>query len=200
MTQKRAALEEKNDGEPAIVRNVPDLTAAAIGLVILLLWGTFSAYVLQASMPYNPIGFPYSDVVDMRAVMPEGWAFFTRNPREPSTRFYEKRDETWQSARLGANASPENLFGLSRRGRGQGIEAARLIEQIPDSAWMKCKLPARSCLKSISRVPTVRNPSPLPTFCGTIGFVRRPPVPWAWNESRLDIHMPGEVLKLDAQC
>ncbi|WP_103020449.1 SdpA family antimicrobial peptide system protein [Salinibacter altiplanensis] len=200
MMQKRTTLEEQNDVEPAVVRNVSNTAAVAIGLVILFLWGTFGAYILQASMPYNPIDLPYSDVVDMRTVIPEGWAFFTRNPREPSSRFYEKRDGTWQSARLGANASPENLFGLSRRGRGQGIEAARLIEQAPDSAWTKCKASARSCLKSISHVPTVENPSPLPTFCGTVGFVRRPPVPWAWNESRLDIHMPGQALKLDIQC
>lgn len=173
---------------------------ALLGTLVLICWGIVIGYVLHASMPYNPIDLPYQEDISIHVLLPERWAFFTRDPRESVDRYYKKSNGSWENARLGRQASVGNAFGLSRLVRAQGVEAGRLITQIAATAWKDCEKDAETCLNRADVSATLHNPSPTPTLCGTVGVIRREPVPWAWNGSRESIIMPGQVLKMEVQC
>lgn len=174
------------------------LLAAAVP--IALLWSIFGAYVLNASLPYNAIHLPMEEDLDLQVLLPQGWNFFTKDARSPRMQYYRTNGGSWTSINLGPNSRPTNAFGLNRQARGQGVEAGLLLQSIPDSSWMDCAAPAPECLSEAALADTVRNPSPSPSLCGTVGVVRRPPVPWAWSRSGRSIHMPGNAIKIHSQC
>lgn len=175
------------------------LTATRVALV--LLWSGVILWVTVGSVPDSPLRLPLRVTQGMIAVSPQGWAFFTRNPREPVDRLYRLRSGTWERANY-ANTSPRNLFGVRRAARAVNVEMAALVAQAPDDAWRDCEAPLEECLAADGGLPPVpvTNPSALRTLCGPLVVERRPPVPWAWSGSGRDIHMPGRVLRIDVDC
>jgi antimicrobial peptide system SdpA family protein len=165
--------------------------------------GVVGAYVLHAALPFNPIRLPFEDRVAMTLVLPEGWAFFTRNPREERTIPYlRSADGRWISAIANRLADPENLFGFSRAPRGQSVEMGLLTTQLAGRTWIACDNLAAECLESAPIAGEIQNPTPGATLCGTVGFVAQPPLPWAWWRSPRSqpIRMPARTMKVTVQC
>lgn len=171
-----------------------------VALVVCVAWGVVIAYVGNASLPDNPIDLPFEDQKALRRVVPQGWAFFTRNPRESSRRTFVRTDGRWTRVDQNAIVQPKYAFGLDRKPRAQGPEIALLTDRINDDAWQECKDAPRTCLSEASVAATLSNPSPEPTLCGTVGLALQEPLPWAWRESRSDIDMPSQILKLNVTC
>ncbi|WP_353563168.1 SdpA family antimicrobial peptide system protein [Longimonas sp.] len=134
--------------------------------------------------------------------MPQGFAFFTRDPREPRIHLYTSNDGEWKSASLGPYSRPSNFFGLDRKPRTQLTEYALLLHRAGAilGEWDSCETFPGSCLRQVSVADTLENTTPDPTLCGDIGFVRQEPVPWAWSQNKDEIDMPSEVLKLKILC
>lgn len=61
-------------------------------------------------------------------VLPQGWAFYSRNPRDNTYRVINTK--TGERATQFPNTSPNNYFGLSRYGRLKDVEVGRLISKI----------------------------------------------------------------------
>lgn len=174
-----------------------------LGLFVFVLGGLWSALALYAvypALPYNPAEIPLAEAGTPFIWLPQGWAFFTRDPREPRMLVYAQENHTWRSGLIGPHASPRNLFGMNRASKAQGVEIGGLFTAVKDSAWTACEDDVPTCLDAVPVTTTVTNIAPRPTLCGTVGLARQKPVPWAWSKSRDEIIMPSEILKIEVSC
>jgi antimicrobial peptide system SdpA family protein len=167
-------------------------------LVLILAWSTLLIYVVGSRLSINPVRPWRQDVVRIRRLVPQGWAFFTRDP-QASRMFPFGRQRRWRSVSLGPHALPSNIFGLSMRHRAQRFEMAILVRQIPQEAWRPCDESPVACLESAPKV-AVRNTFPRKTLCGDVGLVRQKPLPWSRHASSQTVIMPSTVARLEAAC
>lgn len=168
-------------------------------LAVLLCWLALATYSIHAALPFNPIRLPYEKQVRIRMWFPQGWAFFTRDPREPDILPFVHNGRDWIYASRGPNSRLTSVFGVSRASRAQGVEIGMLLVAIPREAWMVCKELPERCL---NRVPewsqSIPNRSPRPTLCGRVGLARQRPIPWAWSRAR--VTMPSTVTRVRVPC
>ena len=192
----KAHLDETHNAQPAAAR-----AAGWAALVALGFWLTLFVYAVHGAMPFNPVRLPFEKQIRTLAWIPEGWAFFTRDPREERLlTMRREEDGHWD---LGLARSQRALPVCLRpepRPRAQGVETGLLVGEIPGSAWASCKETPVRCLDGASAPRTVRNPSPDPQLCGSLGFVMQKPVPWAWSRSAEKITMPSRVARLEVTC
>lgn len=180
----------------------PSHTAVGAFVVALCVaWATFIIYVADANLPYNALTLPLQSKFDLRAVLPEGWAFFTKDPRTERITTLRAIDDHWQSAQLSPQSSWRSFFGIDRSARAQGVETGLLMHGVPTAQWRNCKSLPTSCLaaEALQPFPTT-NRSPRPTLCGDIAIVLQTPTPWAWSRSGRIVNMPSRYLKLRVRC
>jgi antimicrobial peptide system SdpA family protein len=174
---------------------------AGLALVLLAFWGGLFLYVVHSAMPYNPVALPFEQYFATRTWAPEGWGFFTRDPREERVSFFVRDARgNWTSASLAPHARARNVFGLNRKSRAQGIEAGMLLTTIPESDWTTCRQSAEACLAAAPVVATMTNTSPQPTLCGEVGLLLRKPLPWAWTRSKSRLTMPARIARIHTSC
>lgn len=63
---------------------------------------------------------------------PQGFAFYSKNPRDET--FYFESDQKLYMP----NFQLDNIFGLHRKGRAQGIELGKIYSEIPTDLWGFC--------------------------------------------------------------
>jgi len=108
----------------------------------------------------------------------QGWAFFTRSPREPVTVRYLLDDEHWSAVR-GGSVRPELLFGLDRSSRSDQFALEQDLALVDEVGWTTCTGTVASCL-SMAGVATVvadGNGCDLKDRA----LARWDPVPWAFR-------------------
>lgn len=178
----------------------------ALGIVAAVLavgWSVLGLYVAHTQMPPNALELPFEEQVRpiARILAPEGWNFFTRNPREErALPFTRRADGAWVSAHAGPHAQPRYAFGLNRVSRAQGVEIGLLLGGISNSAWETCQGTISMCLASAGPPLHLRNVSPAATLCGDVGLALQEPLPWAWIESRDEVTMPSRFARLEVTC
>jgi len=155
-------------------------------------------YAIHAALPTNPVTLPFESKINMIKWFPQGWGFFSKDPREEQFFAYDMK--TGNSVFTFPNNRPENFFGLRRYGRAQGIEYGRIYSNIPPSAWSTCKKDPMDCLNQLEKSIEVKNDIPNPTICGEVGVVNKKLVPWAWSKSRENIKMPSKVVRVNVLC
>jgi antimicrobial peptide system SdpA family protein len=173
----------------------------AVAAALIALGALVGGYVVHAQLPANAVQLPYEMKLGqpIRLVLPQGWAFFTRSPREPDVVPYLRVDGRWRAALATPNAEPRNLFGLSRTARAQGVELGMLIGELGRDQWLDCTVDPTVCLERATSV-AARNTSLIPTLCGQVGLVSQQPLPWAWSQARDETIMPGRVARMDISC
>jgi antimicrobial peptide system SdpA family protein len=166
-------------------------------LVANLAVAVFAAFLVIVSLPYNPVSLREERVErEVRSFMPEGWAFFTRSPREQRIDILLKTEHGWERNPLAPMGRPSNWFGLHRQPRAQSVEMAMLFDQIDPGAWLPRQDELENALDTVSPLP-VENTSPNPVLTGTICLHRYEPVPWAWARLTTPDKMPGEFVVLE---
>ena len=173
------------------------LLLTRVGLAVF--WALAIGYVVIASVMDHPLRASYRERQNLIAISPQGWAFFTRNPRESVERIYQRQSAQWRPTSF-SNSSPRNLFGVRRAARAVSAELASMLGQIPQGRWTSCTDSLDVCLRQASPPIRVENKSTLRTLCGEVAVERRPPVPWAWSRRIDRINMPGKVLRFTAVC
>lgn len=162
--------------------------------------GGLASWVFLAALDHSPISLPRSARA-IRAVVPEGWKFFTRDPREEHLFVWTRPPAgAWQDRGLGPSASPRHFLGLRRTARAQGAEVALLLTQVPAERWHTCEREISHCLRALPSAPSITNPDANPTVCGEIAFVLRKPVPWAWQRQLEGFTMPSRIAKIRVSC
>ncbi|MBV8353684.1 MAG: SdpA family antimicrobial peptide system protein [Candidatus Eremiobacteraeota bacterium] len=171
-----------------------------------LAWGEIVAYAalgivaLWSFLPPNPIQLPIEIAANIRSFLPEGWAFFTKDPREDVSQAYIYSRDEWTLVTRPA-AEPGSLFGFSRRPRAQGVELGLLLASTAGAARpVDCKGSAIQCLRHPNSVLNVRDPVARPLLCGRIGIIRQRPAPWFWTHEFRRVVMPAQVSILMVSC
>jgi antimicrobial peptide system SdpA family protein len=174
----------------------------AFALALGSFWLVLGTYAVHSALPPNPIELPLEKWAHVPFWAPQGWALFTRNPRqEDLLLFVGTGDREWISASMTPHARPSNAFGLNRASRAQRVEADLLVANLSQAAWQPCEEDPASCLARAPLAASVRNPSPSPTLCGPVGVALQGPAPWVtWRASPNAITMPSRVAKLDVGC
>lgn len=167
--------------------------------VVLAVAGLFVAYVLHAALPASPFTLPGPPAGTVRALVPQGWAFFTKSPRSRSAEVFRHRpDGGWRDITAGTRARPRSLMGLDRTGRAQGTEVAMLIAVVPERSWRDCERRPTDCLAEAPVAHTIVNRSTHHSVCGEVGIVLQDVLPWAWRD--LPTTMPSKVLRVRVTC
>lgn len=168
---------------------------------LLACWSIVALYAVHGQMPRNVLELPFESRLRplLPYLTPEGWAFFTRNAREPKLLTYRLDAGRWRTADLGPHARPTNLFGLDRRSRAQGVEIALLLGTIRKDGPVDCKDAIPACLDRLPALQ-IRNASPAPSLCGDVGIAQQEPLPWAWSRAASEVTMPSRVVRLDITC
>ncbi|AFR28182.1 hypothetical protein ARUE_c12620 [Arthrobacter sp. Rue61a] len=174
--------------------------APVVGLLVL---GTYS---ILSSIPSTILTLPYFDQVKPNAVsaMPQGWAFFSKSPRDPSIAPYrEDANGSFTSLSKLPTTRVENLFGVSREGRAQGVEVALISGGSDAGNWMDCSSPVlQECAERVHDTPSsvVTNTVASPTLCGDVVLVQTTPVPWSFRHQTSLREKVDKVIKLRVDC
>jgi antimicrobial peptide system SdpA family protein len=122
-------------------------------------------------------------------LLPQGWGFFTRDPREAITMAYkiengELRELTVQ------NASVKNYLGFSRNSRFVGIDLSKILEQISSDTWKNGKgdfaqqIPATPDTILVLQERLKFFPE------GEYVFYQYQPIPFAWADRNQKVYQP----------
>src|SRR5262245_5362158 len=85
-------------------------------------------YAANAVLPFHPFELPAEESLQLSRWIPQGWGFFTRDPREPDPYiFLRAADGRWRPAAQAPNKPPAHGLGLSRSSRALGIEMGLLL-------------------------------------------------------------------------
>ncbi|MFS2029759.1 MULTISPECIES: SdpA family antimicrobial peptide system protein [unclassified Curtobacterium] len=111
-------------------------------------------------------------------VAPQGWGFFTRDPREPITQAWARAETgRWQPVSRGPNATLENAFGFDRASRLDEYDVSQIVGGTDiDDLWSDCT--GSSATDCARRAESERG-------------VQR------WTADGYDLRLCGEVLLLD---
>jgi len=97
-------------------------------LIITIVMLSFITIVFITSLPMSVFNISFSKKYNTGILIPEGWGFFTKNPREKIITMYEIRNNDTISLTY-KNASSKNYFGLSKKNRRINLESNILIAQ-----------------------------------------------------------------------
>jgi antimicrobial peptide system SdpA family protein len=169
-------------------------------LPLLGFWSCIGICVVVCALSSNPIRLSSPVRAHLLAIAPEGWAFFTRDPREPRVNVLHRDshgrwcEEDWQ------DAAWRNGLGLTRGGRILNLALSSAIGRVPMERWVPCQKDPLACAeKSKTLELKVRSAHPaeayLPVGEELVVYVA-PPVPWSWSRSRPRVAMPGRILRL----
>lgn len=172
-------------------------------LALAAVWGVAVLYVAEVHVPKNVLSLPGQKQArsTVANVAPQGWAFFTKSPRDVEVLPYRRTaDGTWTSLALTPHSSPRNAFGLDRASRSQGIEISLLLNLAEKKDWKECEEDLTDCLADARSARKVKNPSPEATVCGRVALVQEKPVPWAWRDLVNERTTPERYLSMDVTC
>ncbi len=156
--------------------------------------GTVIFYSLLSSLEYNPLSLSHKESKLVFTLMPQGWGFFTRNPRELQTLIYHKTENGYELVNK-SGSEPEYLFGLSRVSRRKNIEFGQIFSNIPDSLWIDC--PSKMISDCDPKATHNFSNQYLNPICvGDFLLISQEPIPWAWSKSYYDIKMPFKYCKI----
>lgn len=130
-----------------------------------------------------------------REVLPEGWSFFTKSPRDAFVVAYDKDGDEVGTA---PNAQPRWAFGLNRASRLGGIDVDRVMQKLDPDAWHRCDvgMSVGACSKELG-ARHVRITEDVHSLCGAITLARKKPTPWAFRGTNSPVE---KVAVVRVQC
>jgi len=171
-------------------------------LALVAFWGILFVYVANSALPHNTIRLPYQDRFldqQLKMFLPEGFGFFTRNPKETRLLVYQIRNQTLIKLNQ-PNFSFDTFFGLRRRSRAINLELGLLLDQIGQDQWQDCEDSLNYCVfQTENRPAKFDNFNLSPFLCGELIIQKKDPVPWAWAKN-FNREMPSQFLKLKIHC
>ena len=163
-------------------------------IALILGWLVGCVIVICTSVGHTPFQLKSSDKIKAFQMLPQGWGFFTRDPREDKLFVYKiSGDELYKITQ--PNFSADNLFGLSRLGRMTQMQASNLILQ-NFSKFQDCdkKDPMECLTDSIYRF---ENSFKNKLLRGKYLIKKEPALPWAWSRNRRDKSDPYQILMVE---
>lgn len=177
---------------------LPATRVGRLVVALLVAWSAVALVMFHSARPTGPLSFglrrgwaePY---------VPQGWAFFTRNPRFAETIALRRQpDGRWVRVIAFPYGAAGNLLGWRRKGRSQAYDLKTIIGRVPPNAWRTCTRSRARCLdrrKPIDVVLTRRGA----VLCGRLGLAAVHPVPWG-QARRSGIRPTVEYAVVHVRC
>lgn len=180
---------------------VKDKSYILIFITFSLLTFTFIAGLFLNSIDTNPIKLKIDLNNKVFTFVPQGWAFFTRNPREAQIVLYKKTNKNKLEVINQRHSSYLNLFGLNRKAAKMIIEVAFLKEKTNDHLFQNTRWNYQGNI--YSKIPSkcykIKNQLKDSYLKGEYVIVYQKPVPWAWSKSVNKIKMPAKIIRLNIE-
>ncbi|MCU0633356.1 MAG: SdpA family antimicrobial peptide system protein [Gemmatimonadaceae bacterium] len=159
---------------------------------------------IAASVPATPFTTLVRVQPHLISLLPEGWGFFTRDPREPRLMAYQVEGARRTRLLSRPSADPHNAFGWLKQSRLVAPEAAHLVARLDDTSWGACPPGEGGCVQHVDamRSPpdTLVNPTVAPQLCGELLLVREAPLPFAWRHATRARTSDGTRARLHVRC
>jgi antimicrobial peptide system SdpA family protein len=128
-------------------------------------------------------------------IFPEGWGFFTKNPRDLAMEIY-KIENGKLKLLDGTNGSSTNLYGLSRSARLIGYETSTAVSEIDSKQWTNCK--TRNIKDNINiKTYVIKKRNYFNHLKAGVYLVKAfKPIPFAWSKSNQQKFNPFSVIKI----
>lgn len=154
---------------------------------------------LLASVPEVAVRLPIGTIISTLSFIPQGWAFFTRNPREPTLEAWIEEEGHWRMLPLNVSGTQE-VLGFRRDLRLRTLEMGTLAAALQPKDWQRCSGRIEDCVNagSLSSVTRIVNQSAARQLCGHLVLAIREPQPWAWRGRT--VTMPARATRIDAEC
>lgn len=165
-----------------------------IGLI--LFWSVAVIIIGLSALPLNPLSLKYVNKINIFSIVPEGWGFFTKNPREPQYYLYKKTAPDKFELITVSSSDKTNYFGLKRTSRVINSELFEILRQINDSLWQKNGGSEASIDLHCDNNISVQNLSKSPNLKGLYTVISQERIPWAWSSSYKSIVMPYRKINI----
>lgn len=147
---------------------------------ILIVCWILAGFAVFASALNNEIIFTDRSLKKtVTTILPQGWGFFTKDPREQTYELYCIKNNVEKLTIK--NSSSDNLFGLSRKSRYIAFESSAIIGKIINSkSWQDTAgIYDNFIPKGFTEIPYNKNLMYFPK--GYYIAIRFFPIPWAWH-------------------
>ncbi len=195
--QPRTALSTHltSAANPAYRSGLMMVLSAKIAIVVG--WVALILFVARVFLP-SPLPVSYPETRNIFMMFPEGWGYFTRNPREPVLQLYCMDGQ--HEPVLVPNFSRRFLFGMRRDGRKVGGEVDLVLSQVPAKAWSVTRKRLTFEGSSADSIVIAHNTTESPTLCGDYLIQIQDRLPWAWAKSQDSVIMPSKVVHVRIVC
>jgi len=166
--------------------------------VLLLFWTFVLSNIFKSSVPV-PSEQSYRNKVMLFNFIPQGWGFFTRDPREDQVSYYKVDKATRRIERFTeSNSGASSFFGASRKNRLKGFEMGMITAKINDSLWMREEGGNVFFLDDKILPDTIVNHFKPNNIEGDFFVVKQKRVPWAKKAE--NIVMPYQYVKIHVKA
>lgn len=150
-----------------------------------------------ASMVESPISLTNSVNDNFSTFIPQGWAFFTRDPREAQILIYKIEKGKIEPIEQ-KHSSIYNLIGINRKASKILSELQMLIYKIDKKNFVNLKWNYQTCTYDYKTINPIilKNEFLKPILKGEYLIVFQKPVPWAWSKSIDNIKMDAKGIKI----
>jgi antimicrobial peptide system SdpA family protein len=158
-----------------------------IGLILI---------VLLSSVEENNLPIKGTIKLKIKKVIPQGWSFFTRNPKEEDYYIYKYDSVTKRITNLNKTLnSSSNFLGLKRICANSGIELSSICRKIKKSEWQNCKVNLSAYNFNDLNSIRIVNFFPGATINGTYIIQKKSPIPFEWVNT-FKGEMPSQIALL----
>ena len=159
-----------------------------------LLW-IFMATIIFFSSFKEQIVVPHSIKKEVNIAFPEGWGFFTKNPRDLHLEIYKIEAGNIKSISI-CNHSLSNFLGLSRKSRVIGYEASMLANKVKKEQWKDSDGTSleKFVYESIIEIQSISN---FKYFTeGDYIIKLYEPIPYAWVKENQEEFNPYKIARI----
>lgn len=160
--------------------------------------------VLAYSVPESTIRLSKVAKVKSVSIFPEGWAFFTKDPKEEEFLLYRVTGNNEHFTKeTNICGSAKYLFGIKRTARMQLHELGAFRNYISEKNWITISGTLEANMKKVDSLNevTIVNPSKSPFYCGIFIVQGIKPLTWAWaKNSDLKNYRESKICKINVVC
>lgn len=134
---------------------------------------------------------------NLNILTPEGWGFFTKNPRDFVLEVYRIDGAKISQIDI-KNNSPKYYFGLSREARLIGYEVSTILEEINKKKWVESK--TKNIYDHIEdEIIFIKNKNYLNHFKQKNIYMIKvfKPIPYAWSKNNQERFNPFYIIKFE---
>lgn len=169
-------------------------------LAIASFVATMTPNVFESPVGSSPV------LQSMRSIVPQGWAFFTRDARESTYSAYQETEHGWVPIVPISGGATRFAFGLNRGARLVDgdlalIAATKTFEGTTENAWSEC-LPRESPEECVQRLSLQANGqqrvrSLIGETCGRILVISSETIPWSYGKMTRDHKKSARIVEVE---